>query len=245
MDRAIYTAMTAAEASMNRQAVTANNLANSSTAGFRAQLAAFRAVPVNGDSVATRALVAASTPQHDNSMGPISHTGRSLDVALPQNGWLTLALADGSEGYTRNGAIEVDSEGGLHINGRPLMGDGAPLAIPPQAEVTIATDGTVSALGAGDDATTVVPVGRIKLVNAAISDLQHGDDGVFRAVGGNALPQDDALRLSPQALEGSNVSPVQTMAEMIAHSRGFDMNMKVIRSADENAQKANQLLNVG
>ena len=245
MDRAIYTAMTAAEASMHRQAVTANNLANSSTAGFRAQLATFRAVPVNGDSMATRALVAASTPQHDNSIGPMSHTGRSLDVALPQNGWLTLGLADGSEGYTRNGAIEVDSEGGLHIHGRPLMGDGAPLSIPPQAEVTIAADGTVSALGAGDDATAVVPVGRIKLVSAAMGDLVHGDDGLFRAIGGNALAQDDALRLSPQALEGSNVSPVQTMAEMIANSRGFDMNMKVIRSADENAQKANQLLNVG
>jgi Flagellar basal body rod protein len=81
MDRAIYTAMTAAEAALNRQAVTSNNLANSSTAGFRAQLAAFRAVPVNGDSLPTRALVAASTPMHDSSMGPITHTGRSLDVA--------------------------------------------------------------------------------------------------------------------------------------------------------------------
>ncbi len=245
MDRAIYTAMTAAEASMNRQAVTANNLANSSTAGFRAQLAAFRAVPVNGDSLPTRALVATTTPQHDSSMGPITHTGRNLDVALPQNAWLAVALADGSEAYTRQGAIEVDNEGGLRINGRPLMGDGAPLTIPAQAQVSIAADGTLSALGAGDDATAVVPVGRIKLVSASMGDLLHSDDGLFRAAGGNVLAQDDALRLSPEALEGSNVSPVQTMAEMIAHSRGFDMNMKVIRSADENAQKANQLLNVG
>lgn len=245
MDRAIYTGMTAAEAALNRQAVTANNLANSSTAGFRSQLANFRAVPVNGETWQTRALVAASTPMHDNTLGPITHTGRNLDVALPQNGWLTVALAEGGEGYTRNGAIDVDSEGGLRIDGRPLMGDGAPLTAPPQSTITIAADGTLSARGAGDDATAVVPVGRMKLVNAEMRDLLLGDDGVFRTPGGNALAQDDALRLTPEALEGSNVSPVQAMTEMIANSRGFDMNMKVIRSADENAQKANQLLNVG
>ena len=50
--------------------------------------------------------------------------------------------------------------------------------------------------------------------------------------------------LTPEAIEGSNVSPVQAMTQMIANSRGFDMNMKVIRTADENAQKANQLLSV-
>ncbi|WP_343553696.1 flagellar basal body rod protein FlgF [Pantoea sp.] len=245
MDRAIYTALSGASASMNRQAVTANNLANSSTAGFRSQLAAFRSVPIQGETLQTRALVAESTPFHDNTMGPITHTGRSLDVALPQNGWLAVAMPDGSEGYTRNGTIEVDSEGALSVGGKPLMGDGAPLAVPPQSNVTIAADGTISALGAGDDPTAVVPVGRLKMVNADMADLLHGDDGLFRAAGGNALAQDYALRLSPEALEGSNVSPVKAMTEMIANSRGFEMNMKVIRSADENAQKANQLLSVG
>lgn len=112
-------------------------------------------------------------------MGPITHTGRSLDVALPQNGWLAVALDDGSEGYTRNGAIEVDQDGALSVNGRPLMGDGGPLEVPPQSHITIGTDGTVSALGMGDDPTALVPVGRIKLVNAEINALQHGDDGLF------------------------------------------------------------------
>ncbi len=245
MDRAIYTAMTAANAAMSRQAVTSNNLANSSTAGFRAQLAAFRAVPINGETLQTRALVAESTPFHDNSMGPITHTGRSLDVALPQNGWLAVAMPDGSEAYTRNGTIEVDNQGALSVGGKPLMGDGAPLTVPPQTEVTIAPDGTLSALGAGDDPTAVVPVGRLKMVNAEINTLLHGDDGLFRPAAGGELAQEDTLRLSPEALEGSNVSPVKAMAEMIANSRGFDMNMKVIRTADENAQKANQLLSVG
>lgn len=245
MDRAIYTAMSAANASLNRQAVTSNNLANSSTSGFRAQLAAFRAVPIEGETLRTRALVAESTPFHDNSMGPVTHTGRSLDVALPQDGWLTVALPDGSEGYTRNGGIDVDNQGALSVNGHPLMGDGAPLTVPPQTEITIAADGTISALGAGDDPTAVVPVGRLKMASATQGQLYHGDDGVFRSLAGGALEQDDSLRLSPESLEGSNVSPVKAMAEMIATSRGFEMNMKVIRTADENAQKANQLLSVG
>lgn len=244
MDRAIYTAMSAANAALNRQAVTSNNLANSSTAGFRAQLAAFRSVPIEGESLRTRALVAESTPFHDTTMGPITHTGRSLDVALPQNGWLAVALDDGSEGYTRNGAIEVDQDGALRVNGRSLMGDGGPLEVPPQSHVTLGSDGTVSALGMGDDPTALVPVGRLKLVNADMNEMVHGDDGLFRTAGGNPLTQDETLRLTPEAIEGSNVSPVQAMTQMIANSRGFDMNMKVIRTADENAQKANQLLSV-
>jgi flagellar basal-body rod protein FlgF len=244
MDRAIYTAMSAANAALNRQAVTSNNLANSSTAGFRAQLAAFRSVPIEGETLRTRALVAESTPFHDTTMGPITHTGRSLDVALPQDGWLAVALDDGSEGYTRNGAIEVDQDGALSVNGRPLMGDGGPLEVPPQSYVTIGSDGTISALGMGDDPTALVPVGRLKLVNADMNSLVHGDDGLFRTAGGEMLAQDETLRLTPEAIEGSNVSPVQAMTQMIANSRGFDMNMKVIRTADENAQKANQLLSV-
>lgn len=245
MDRAIYTAMSAANAALNRQSITSNNLANSSTTGFRAQLAAFRAVPINGETHATRALVAESTPFHDNTMGPINNTGRSLDVALPQDGWLAVAAPDGSEGYTRNGAIQVDSEGALSINGFPVLGDGAPIVVPPQSSITIAPDGTLTALGAGDEPNAVVAVGRLKMVNARMQDLTHGDEGLFHPVGGNALPADTDMRLSPEALEGSNVSPVKAMADMIANARGFEMNMKVVRTADENAKQANQLLSIG
>lgn len=245
MDHAIYTAMSAANAALNRQAVTSNNLANTSTTGFRAQLAAFRSVPVEGPSFATRTLVAESTPYNDNTMGPVNHTGRSLDVSLPQDGWLTVAMPDGSEGYTRNGGIQVDNEGALSVNGYPLMGDGAALVVPPQSSVTIAPDGTISTLGAGDEPNAVVPVGRIKMVNAASQDLVHGDEGLFHAAAGGALPVDQDMRLSPEALEGSNVSPVKAMADMIANSRGFDMNMKIIQTADENAKQANQLLSIG
>lgn len=249
MDHAIYTAMGAANAALNRQSVTANNLANVSTSGFRAQLAAFRAVPVNGPSVATRTLVTASTPYNDDSMGTVSQTGRSLDVALPQNGWLAVQLPDGSEGYTRNGNIEVDSEGQLSVRGMPLLGDGGPLSVPPQAQITLAPDGAITALGAGDEPTSLAPVGKLKLVTATQQQLSLGDDGVFHvnasANGGMPiLPADETAKIMPGALESSNVSPVKSMVEMIANARSFDMQMKVITSVDDNEKSANQLLSL-
>jgi len=242
--------MGAANAALNRQSVTSNNLANATTPGFRAQLSAFRAVPVEGPSVATRTLVTESTPYHDDSMGAINQTGRSLDVALPQNGWLAVMMPDGSEGYTRAGNIEVDSEGLLTVRGRPVMGDGGAINVPPQSELTIAPDGTITARGPGDEPSTLAQVGRLKMVNAKIQDLEHGDDGLFHIspgsanAGQNVLAADLNLQLIPGALESSNVSPVNAMVEMIATARGFDMNMKTITTVDDNEKKANQLLSL-
>ncbi|EBW4275383.1 flagellar biosynthesis protein FlgF, partial [Salmonella enterica subsp. enterica serovar Newport] len=117
MDHAIYTAMGAASQTLNQQAVTASNLANASTPGFRAQLNALRAVPVDGLSLATRTLVTASTPGADMTPGQLDYTSRPLDVALQQDGWLVVQAADGAEGYTRNGNIQVGPTGQLTIQG--------------------------------------------------------------------------------------------------------------------------------
>lgn len=244
MDHAIYTAMGAANAALNRQAVTSNNLANAATSGFRAQIAAYRAVPIIGPTVETRTLVTESTPWNDYTMGAVESTGRNMDVALPQDGWLAVALPDGSEGYTKNGNIEVDSEGQLQVRGLPLLGDGGPISIPPQAQITIAPDGTISALGAGDEPTALAQIGRLKMVNAKPYELKNGDDGLFHPADetAGALPADATLKLVPGMLESSNVSPVKSMVDMIATARGFDMNMKVISTVDDDEKNANQLL---
>ncbi|EIQ3295046.1 flagellar basal body rod protein FlgF [Escherichia coli] len=172
MDHAIYTAMGAASQTLNQQAVTASNLANASTPGFRAQLNALRAVPVEGLSLPTRTLVTASTPGADMTPGKMDYTSRPLDVALQQDGWLAVQTADGSEGYTRNGSIQVDPTGQLTIQGHPVIGEAGPIAVPEGAEITIAADGTISALNPGDPANTVAPVGRLKLVKATGSEVQ-------------------------------------------------------------------------
>lgn len=250
MDHAIYTAMGAASQTLNQQAVTASNLANASTPGFRAQLNALRAVPVNGWSLPTRTLVTASTPGADMSQGAMDYTERPLDVAVQQDGWLAVRTADGSEAYTRNGNMQISPNGTLTIQGNPVMGDGGPIAIPQGAEMTIAADGSITALNAGDAPNATVQLGRLKLVKASGQEMQRGDDGMFRptpatqATRGAALQADATMQVMPGVLEGSNVKPVETMVDMIANARRFEMQMKVIANVDENEQKANQLLNM-
>lgn len=250
MDHAIYTAMGAASQTLNQQAVTASNLANASTPGFRAQLTALRAVPVEGLSLPTRTLVTASTPGVDMSQGQLDYTQRPLDVALQQNGWLAVQSADGTEAYTRNGNMQVSPAGQLTIGGQPVMGEGGPIAVPQGAQLTIAADGTISALNAGDQPNTVAPIGRLKLVKATGQEVVRGDDGFFRpsetamATRGATLQADASISLMSGVLEGSNVKPVEAMTDMIANARRFEMQMKIISSVDENEQRANQLLSM-
>ncbi|ATM78003.1 flagellar biosynthesis protein FlgF [Serratia fonticola] len=250
MDHAIYTAMGGARQTLEQQSVTANNLANASTPGFRAQLSALRAVPVDGPSMQTRTLVAASTPGADMSQGPLNYTGRPLDVALQQDGFLALRLPDGTEAYSRNGSIQISSTGQLMVQGVPLMGDGGPIEAPPQAELTLAADGTISALNPGDPPNSISQIGRLKLVKADAREVVRGDDGLFHLTAeaqqqrGNQLPNDPDVRIMPGVLEGSNVKPLETMVDMIANARRFEMQMKVIHSVDENAQRANSLLSM-
>jgi flagellar basal-body rod protein FlgF len=250
MDHAIYTAMGAASQTMDQQAVTASNLANASTPGFRAQLNALRAVPVNGWSLPTRTLVTASTPGADMSPGAMDYTERPLDVAVQQDGWLAVRTADGSEAYTRNGNMQIGPDGILTIQGNPVMGDGGPIAIPQGAEITIAADGSITSRNAGDEPNATVQLGRLKLVKATGRELQRSDDGMFRPTTatqnqrGAALQADATVQVMPGVLEGSNVKPVETMVDMIANARRFEMQMKVISNVDENEQKANQLLNM-
>lgn len=248
MDRIIYTAMGAASSTLDYQTVSANNLANASTPGFQAQLAALRAVPINGAGQPTRTFAIASTPGIDMTQGPLNYTGRPLDVALQQNSFLAVAQPDGGEAYTRNGAIQVSPEGVLTVQGRPLMGDGGPIEVPPQAEITIAADGTVSVLNAGGPGNAMAPIGRLKLVRGTEAEMVRADDGLFYPSGetqqqrGNILENDPQVRVMPGVLEGSNVSLTKSMIEMIDNARRFEMQMKTIRSVDDNEQRANALL---
>lgn len=238
MDRMIYLSMAAAKATMHRQEVQANNLANASTHGFRAELAAFRAVPVRGDGATTRVYALESTVGYHDGAGPVQTTGRSLDVAMQGRGWLAVQGFDGTEAYTRAGAMQVDPEGQLvDVAGRPMLGDGGPITLPANAEVMIADDGTISAK-VGNQAPQVA--GRLKLVTPE-APLLRGDDGLFRAAEGD-LPADPAARLTSGALEGSNVSPVESMVAMIAAARQFEQQMKALQSAEQKEQAAGKLL---
>ena len=240
MDRMIYLSMAGAKATMQRQDVLAHNLANSSTVGFRAELQAFRAVPVEGSGASTRVYALESTPGYDASPGVVASTGRNLDVAMRGNAWLAVQGLDGTEAYTRGGSLDLTADGTLvTTNGLTVLGDGGPIQVPPNSTVAIAPDGTVSARGIDGRST---PVGRLKLVTPeAETPLQRGTDGLFRAIDGE-LPADATARLQDGALEGSNVSPVETMVSMIAAARQFEAQMRMLQTAEGNEKAAAQLL---
>ena len=238
MDRMIYLSMSGAKATMQRQDVLAHNLANTSTTGFRAEMQAFRAVPVNGSGASTRVYALESTPGYDASPGVVSSTGRNLDVAMRGNAWLAVQGLDGTEAYTRGGSLDVTADGTLVTSGGlTVLGDGGPIQVPPNSEVSIGADGTVSAKAANGRNT---PVGRLKLVTPE-TPLQRGTDGLFRGVDGE-LGADATARLQDGALEGSNVSPVETMVAMIAAARQFEAQMRMLQTAEANEKVAAQLL---
>lgn len=239
MDRLIYLAMSGAKATLQRQDVLSNNLANASTNGFRAEMAAFRAVPIRGDGASTRAYALETTIGHDDRGGPIQTTGRDLDVAMQGKAWLAVQGNDGTEGYTRAGALEVNAEGQLvTATGRTVLGDGGPITLPAGARVEVAADGTLSAtVGTGRPQA----VGRLKLVTPE-APLKRGEDGLFRAADGNELDADPNARVLGGALEGSNVNPVESMVAMIAAARQFEQQMKSLQGAEQREQAAARLL---
>ncbi|MCP1315094.1 MULTISPECIES: flagellar basal body rod protein FlgF [unclassified Halomonas] len=250
MDRMLYTAMSGAKNAMDQQSVVSQNLSNVSTAGFRAQLQAARSVPVQGAGpLDTRVSAVATTPGSDFSQGPVDFTGRTLDVAMQDGAWLAVLAEDGTEAYTRRGDLQLDSDGVLLNLGRPVMGEGGPIALPQGAEISIGADGTISAIPQGEGPNALVDVGRIKLVTPDEPTLTRGDDGLFRAPLNDAgepgvLPANEAARLVSGALEGSNVSAIDAMVSMIDVQRRYDMQMRVISNADENAQRANSMLSL-
>lgn len=247
MDRMLYTAMSGANQALEQQAVVANNLANIVTPGFRAQLVQMQSSPVAGDGLPTRVSVNAQGVGVDWTEGPITHTDRNLDVALGQDTLLAVQAADGQEAYTRRGDLQVDGEGAISVAGLPVIGDGGPISVPQGSEISLGSDGTISVRELGMEPRGLSPVGRLKLVSAPPGTVEVGLDGLFRQpadAGGNRqpLPADESLRLTPGALEGSNVSPTGAMVAMIDNARRYEMQMKAISAADDNAKSANQLL---
>ena len=245
MDRLIYIAMTGAKHTMWQQASTAHNLANVTTTGYRAETNAFRALPVHGEGAKTRAFVVDSTTGADFNPGVIQHTGRDLDMAVQGKGWIAVQAADGSEAYTRNGSFQINVNGVLQTrNGQNVLGDGGAISIPPDNDITVAKDGTISAIPTGQTLTSVTAVGRVKLVNPPEADLVKGEDGLFRLKSGQPAPADAYVMLAGNSLESSNVNMVEAMVNMIAHARSFDMQIKLVTNAQNNDAKAGQILSL-
>jgi len=245
MDRLIYTAMTGAKHVFMQQAGTANNLANVSTVGFKAQEHRFRAVPVLSEAIPTRAFTVDASVADVFDEGPLMFTGRNLDVAVKGQGWISVQAPDGTEAYTRAGSFEIDANGLMRTKGGNLVvGDGGSITVPPDNNIEIAPDGTVSTVANFGARNNTNAIGRIKLVNPPEADLVRGADGLFRLRSGQPAVMDENVKLSSGVLEGSNVNVTDAMVNLISLARQFELQIKMLQTADQNAQRADQLLSL-
>ncbi len=245
MDRSLYVAMSGARETMQAQAVNNHNLANANTSGFKADLAAFQSRAVQGPGFASRVYATAESTGWSADTGTLNATGQDLDIAIQGRGWFAVQGGDGGEAYTRAGNLHVDSAGLLvTASGLPVMGDGGPITVPAYSAINVGRDGTVSIVPAGQQASTMAAVGRIKLVNPADADLQRGSDGLFRTKDGVAPLSDASVTVTSGALESSNVNVADAMVNMIELSRRFELQVKSMRTAEEDAATTAKLLSI-
>ena len=246
MDEMVFLAMTGAKQTEYAQAINSNNLANISTTGFRADLHSFSSIPIDGPGVDSRINAVVDSYGTDFEQGAIASTGRDLDVAVQGDGFLAVQGPDGEEAYTRAGDLRIDAGGLLATgSGHLVLGDGGPVAIPPHSSLYIGADGTVSIQPLGQGPETLAIVDRIKVVNPDASLLQKGSDGLLRLPDGEIADPSANARLLSGALEQSNVNIAKTLVNMIELSRQYEMQINVIRTAEEDADAAAQMMRIG
>lgn len=246
MDRAIYTSMTGAKHNAIAQTVHANNLANVSTEGFRRDYVAARSMGVYyGEGLPTRVHALAERPATDFTIGALRETGRDLDVAVRGEGWIAVRAPDGREAYTRAGNLQITPAGQLMTgNGLPVIGNRGPIAIPQFAKVEIGSDGTVTVRPLGQGPESLADIDRIRLVNPPQADLVKLEDGLIVYRGGPRAPVDPNVRLASGFLEGSNVNSVEALTEMLSLARQYEMQVKLIKTVDDNTEAAARLLQI-
>ena len=243
MDKALYTALSGATRAMHSQRMHANNLANISTDGFRADYLNAVSAHIEGEGEQTRVHVTNGEQWTDLSAGQLSYTGRDLDVAIQGEGWLTLVNDEGEEAYTRDGSFFADADGVLrNARGWMVAGEGGPIQVPDYDKLTVGADGRVSVVMNGVADNEVAMVGVMRLVNPEAGDLQKGMDGLFRVAEGVNVPEDEAVTLVSGYLEGSNTNAVAEMVAVTNLSRNFEMQLKMMSSVERVAQAGDELL---
>ncbi|MHC6226657.1 flagellar basal body rod protein FlgF [Pseudomonas sp. X10] len=246
MDKMLYVAMTGASQNALAQRAHANNLANISTSGFQRDLEQARSMPVFGDSFPARAYAMTERPATDFTPGALQETGRDLDVAIGGDGFIAVQAPDGSEAYVRTASLNIDALGVLRAgNGMPVLGNGGPIAIPPEQKVEIGEDGTISIRAMGEDPRVMAEVDRIKLVNPDVRDLAKGLDGMIHTKSGQPADADVNVKLVSGFLEASNVNAVEEMTSVLALSRQFELHVKMMNTAKEGDEAMARVLQIG
>lgn len=246
MDKALFTLMTGANRSLQAQAVFANNLANINTVGFRADLVNAGPIKEQPDDPKERVVEYTIASKSDFTVGQIEQTGGALDIAVATQGFIAVRAADKTEAYTRAGDLYVNGNG-LLVTGRGdlVVGNGGPISIPPAEKMAIGLDGTISVQLLGQSAAALVQVDRIKLVNPDTDKLVKGGDGLFRNENGKKAQADAEVQLRSGFIERSNVSAVGMLTKIISAARQFEMQVKTMKTVQENAEASAQIMRMG
>jgi flagellar basal-body rod protein FlgF len=245
VDRLLYVAMTGAKQLMQAQSLVSHNLANVSTTGFRADLARFQAQPIEGPGYASRVNTVATGLGFDRSQGALVETGAVLDVAIDGEGWLAVQARDGSEAYVRSASLKVNSVGLLETErGELALGDNGPLAVPPHTQISMAADGTISIVPQGQGPETVAQIARLKLVNPEADRLGKRTDGLVEVTDDAEVESDANVKIASGFIETSNVNIASTLVDMIEFQRQFEVAVRMMQTADENAQRAASLASI-
>jgi flagellar basal-body rod protein FlgF len=246
MDEMIYLAMTGAKQTEYAQIINTNNLANATTTGFRADLHSFSSIQIEGPGVDSRVNAVVESYGTDFSHGAMSSTGRDLDIAVNNEGFIAIQSADGNEAYTRAGNLRIGSGGLLETaSGDLVLGNSGPVAIPEYESLLIGDDGTISFRPVGQGPEALATVDRIKLVNPDTALLSKGVDGLMRLPEGEVASADPEVRITSGALEQSNVNIAKTLVNMIELARQYESQINIIKTSDENAEAAAQMMRIG
>jgi flagellar basal-body rod protein FlgF len=226
MSTVLQVAAAASRQIAHAQAAVTNNLANAGTTAFKADLFyAEQGYAKSGE---------AGSSAVDFRAGNISYTGRDLDIAIAGDGWMRVITPGGEEVLSRRGDLRVDPTGNLvDAEQNQILGDGGPINVPADSQVTIGADGTISFIPRGETALGTVVTGRISLVNPNPDNLTKGLDGNIRAEDQANLEPAAEVQLAVGALETSNVNPIASMVQMIELSRSFEGHIQTMKSADE------------
>jgi flagellar basal-body rod protein FlgF len=243
MDRLIWTAVSGMSASMARQRMIANNMANAQTTGFRAETMSFTPVTLKGPRLESRALTDAEVRGARMEAGAMVATGRALDIAVQGETLIAVQAPDGSEGYTRRGDLSL-TPAGLLVNGDgyPVLGEGGPISLPPGSEVSLSPDGAVMVRDPASPDAPPQQIETIKLAGWRGTRIEKGLDGLFRVPGGGVLPADPEARIATGTLEQSNVRPSEVLVEMVEAQRLYEMRTQLIATARDIDQGGAQLM---
>ena len=243
MDRMIFIAMNGAQDIMKAQSINANNLANASTTGFKADFHTTLSQQVYGPGHPSRVYSSVTDSETDFSQGSVISTGRDLDLAINGQGWLAVQAADGKEAYTRAGDLRLDNVGRLTTGaGNVVLGNGGPISLPAYEKISIGGDGTISIQPIGQPVNSLAVIDRIKLINPEKAQLQKGNDGLMHMRAGKSAAEDAGVQIVSGSLEASNVSTVSSLVEMIELARSYETSVKLMQSAEEYDRAAAEIM---